>query len=172
LTAWLRQNRWYLVALLVLVPAAIVVSLVPRWFPYQQNEPQPESVGLGQTVRYSGANISLDDLQLLDGAEINAPAGADVVVATLSIEVVEVPEAALCEVRVVSDESGFERFWDSESFVDSDYTVPEHFETLCTLSEPGSYDLQMTFLVPRGQVTDPAIELSSTAGLPRVLRLG
>jgi hypothetical protein len=171
MTAWLRQSRWYLVALLVLVPAAVVASLVPRWFPYQQNQPQPESVGLGETVRYSGADISLDDLKLLDGAEINAPAGADVVVATLSIDVVDPPESALCDVRVVSDESGFERFWDAESFIDADYSVPERFETLCTLSERGSYDLQLTFLVPRGQVSDPVIELSSTAGLPRVLRL-
>lgn len=171
MTAWLRQNRWHLLALLALVPAAVVVSLVPRWFPYQQTQPQPEAVALGETVRYSGADIQLTDLELLDGAEIDAPAGADVVVATFAIDVVDPPEFALCELRVVSDESGFEQFWDSESYSDSDYRVPDRFETICSLSERGPYDLQLTFLVPRGQVTGPVVELSSTAGLPRVLRL-
>jgi hypothetical protein len=169
--AWLRHNRWALLALLVLIPGAVVVSLVPRWFPYQQAQPQPEAVALGETVRYSGADIHLTELELLDGAELNAPAGADVVVATLAIDVVEPQESALCELQVVSDDAGFDRSWDAELFSDSDYRVPDRFATLCSLSEPGSYDLQMTFLVPRGQVTDPVIQLTSTAGLPRVLRL-
>lgn len=168
---WLRRNRWYLVALLILIPVAAVVSLVPRWFPYQQNQPHPEAVAMGDTVRYSGADIQLTALELLDGDEINAPAGADVVVATLSIDVVDPPEVARCEIHVVSAEAGFEQFWDAESFSDSDYRIPDRFATLCSLSEPGSYDLQLTFLVPRGQVTEPVIELSSSAGLPRVLRL-
>jgi hypothetical protein len=168
---WLRRNRWPLVALVVVIPAALVVSLVPRWFPYQEGQPQPEAVGLGETVRYSGADIQLTALELLDGAEVNAVAGVDVVVATFTIDVVDPPEVALCEVRVVSDESGFERFWDSELFIDSDYTVPDRFEQTCSLSEAGSYDLQMTFAVPRGEVPNPVVELSSSAGLPRVLRL-
>jgi hypothetical protein len=170
MSAWLRRNRWFLIALGVLIPAAIVVSLVPRWFPYQEIQPQPETVGLGETVRYSGADIQLTALELLDGAEVGAAAGADVVVATFAIDVVEPPEAAWCEVRIVSNESGFERFWDSELFV-SDYEVPDRFEQTCSLSEVGSYDLQMTFLVPRGEVLKPVVELSSSAGLPRVLRL-
>ena len=41
MNAWLRHNRWFLVALAVLIPAAVVVSLVPRWFPYQETQPQP-----------------------------------------------------------------------------------------------------------------------------------
>jgi hypothetical protein len=171
MSAWLRRNRWVLIALGVLIPVAIVVSLVPRWFPYQETQPQPEAVGLGETVRYSGADIQLTALELLDGAEVGAAAGADVVVATFEIDVVEPPEAAWCEVRIVSSESGFERFWDSELFVDSDYEVPDRFEQTCLLSEVGSYDLQMTFVVPRGEVLNPVVELSSSAALPRVLRL-
>ncbi|WP_395638806.1 hypothetical protein [Pseudolysinimonas sp.] len=171
MTAWLTRNRWYLVALAVLLPVAFVVSLIPRWFPYQGQQPQPESVALGETVRYSGADIELTALELLDGDRWAAPAGSDVVVATLSIDVVEPPEAARCEVHVVSSDAGFERRWDAELYSDSDYVVPDRFESLCTLTEPGSYDLQLTFLVPRGQVEQPVIELSSSAGLPRVLRL-
>jgi hypothetical protein len=171
MNAWLRHNRWFLVALAVLIPAAVVVSLVPRWFPYQERQPQPDAVKLGETVRYSGADIQLTALELLDGVEVNAAAGADVVVATFEIDVVEPQEAALCEVRIVSDEAGFERFWDSELFADSDYVVPDRFEQTCSFSDAGSYDLQMTFLVPRGEVRNPVVEFSSSAALPRVLRL-
>lgn len=171
MTAWLRRNRWYLLALAVLIPVALVVSLVPRWFPYQADQPQPDAVALGETVRYSGADIELTDLELLDGDRWAAPAGSDVVVATLSIDVVDPLDGAYCEVHVVSSEAGYERRWDAETFSDSDYEVPERFEQLCSLSEPGSYDLQMTFLVPQGQVQRPEVELSSSAALPRVLRL-
>ncbi len=168
---WLRPNRWYLLVLVALIPGAVVVSLVPRGIPYHEAQPQPEAVAVGETVRYSGADIRLTELELLDGAEIGASAGADVVVATFAIDVVDPPEVALCEVRIVSDESGFERFWDSELFPDGDYTVPDRFEQNCSLSDAGSYDLQMTFLVPRGEVQNPVVELSSSAALPRVLRL-
>lgn len=171
MTAWLRRNRWYLVTLAVLIPAAFVVSLIPRWFPYWNNQPQPESVALGETVRYSGADIELTSLELLDGDQWNAPAGSDVVVATLSIDVVEPPESSLCELYVVSSEAGYERRWEPETFSDSDFEVADRFEQLCSFTEPGSYDLQMTFLVPQGQVETPVIELSSSAALPRVLRL-
>lgn len=172
MTVWLRRNRWYLVALIVLVPAAFLVSLLPRWFPYQSTQPQPQTVALGETVRYSGADIALTDLEVLDGARWAAPEGSDVVVATLSIDVVEPPEYSICELTVVSSEAGYERSWDPELSSDSDYEVPDRFEQLCTLTEEGSYDLQLTFLVPRGEVEHPVVVLSSTAGLPRVLRLG
>lgn len=171
MTAWLRRNRRYLVALVVLVPGAVVVSLIPRWFPYWSAQPRPEAVALGETVRYSGADIELTDLEVLDGSEWRAPAGADVVVATLSIDVVEVLEDASCELYLVSSEAGYERRWEAEFFSESDYQIPERLNRPCSLAEPGFYDLQVTFLVPRGTVREPVVELRSWAGLPRVLRL-
>jgi hypothetical protein len=171
MTAWLKRNRWYLVALAVLIPAALLVSLLPRFLPYLGSLPQYEDVALGETVRYSGADIQLTDLVVLDGDDIAAPLGADVVVATFVIDVVEPPESALCELVVVSDEGGVERRWDEESYLDSEYEVPDDVEQFCSFAEPGRYDLQVTFPVPRGQVTDPVIELSSSAARPLVLRL-
>lgn len=168
---WLRGNRWYLAALVVLIPGAIVVSLVPRWFPYQSGQPHPEVIPRGETVRYSGADVTLVDLEVLDGGPLNAPANADVVVATISIDVVDPPDGSYCDVTVVSSEAGEERRWDAELFSDSDYEIPDRFAQTCTFSEVGAYDLQLTFLVPHGQVAQPQIDLSSSAGLPRVLRL-
>lgn len=170
--AWLRRARWSLLALVVLVPLALAVALEPRFWPYLTQQPQPDVVALGDTVRYGGAAITLTDLEVLDGAEVNAPAGADLVVATLSVDVVDPPESTYCDVTVVSAESGVERAWDAESFSDSDYRIPDRFATRCDLTEAGATDLQLTFLVPRGEVDDPVIQFSSSAALPRVLRLG
>ncbi len=170
MTGWWRRNRWFLLALVVAVPGAVVVAMIPRWFPYVERQPVPEAVALGDTVRYSGADITLTELRVLDGGAWNAPAGTDVVVATLEIDVVE-PADTYCRVLAVSDEAGFERSWQPESYIDSDYEVPDRYETLCVLGEAGAYDLQLTFLVPAGQVREPVIELNSSAALPRVLRL-
>jgi hypothetical protein len=171
MTVWLKRNRWYLVALVVLIPGALLVSLVPRFLPYLGAQPQYQDVALGETVRYSGADFELTDLVVLDGDEIAAPLGADVVVATFVVDVVEPPESSLCRLFVVSTAGGVERSWEAEQYLDSDYEVDERYEQSCDLSEAGPYDLQVTIPVPRGQVTDPVIELSASAALPLVLRL-
>jgi len=167
---WVAANRWSLIALLVLIPGALIVSLVPRWFPYQERQPHPEAVALGETVQYSGADIRLTELEVLDGRNWDAPAGADVVVATLSIDVTD-PRDSLCTVEIVSTEHGFERMWDAELFSDSEYRIPDGFESRCFFDEAGAYRLQMTFLVPHGQVSEPIVQLTSSSALPRALRL-
>jgi hypothetical protein len=171
-SAWLRRNRWFLAALAVLLPVAFVVSLTPRFFPYLERQPQPEAVAIGEVVRYAGADIELTSLETLDGDEWNAPQGADLVVATFSIDVVDPPESTSCEIRLVaSAKTGYEREWAADTFTDSDYDIPDRYETLCNLQEVRQYELQLTFQVPRGQVADAAVEFSASAGLPRVLRL-
>jgi hypothetical protein len=171
-SGWLRRNRWFLVALAVLIPVAFVVSLTPRFFPYLETQPQPEAVALGEVVRYAGADIELTDLETLDGDEWNAPQGADLVVATFAIRVVDPPEFTSCEITLVaSAKTGYEREWTADSFTDSDYDIPDRFETLCVLHEAGTYDLQLTFLVPRGETADAVVQFSASAALPRVLRL-
>jgi hypothetical protein len=169
--AWLTANRWFLIALVVLIPAAVVVSLIPRFLPYLESRPQPEAVALGEVVRYSGADIELTGFEVLDGDEWNAPLGADVVVATLAIDVVEPLESPYCKITLVSTDDGVERIWDAELYPDSDYEIDDRFEQLCRLDERGSYELQTTFLVPSDGVTQPAVQLSSSAESPRVLRL-
>jgi len=168
---WLRRNRWYLAALVLLVPAAIVVALVPRWFPYQQNQPQPETVARGDTASYSGAEISLLDLEILDGEEWDATLGADIVVATLSIDVLEPTESTRCDIAVVSAEGGLERSWPAAIGDVGDYDIPDELSGLCSFATVGAYEIQLGFEVPAGQVTAPSVEISSSSALPRVLRL-
>ncbi len=52
----------------VLIPAAFVVSLIPRFFPVPR-EPAGgvEYVDRGEVVRYSGTDFQLTDLEVLDG---------------------------------------------------------------------------------------------------------
>lgn len=169
-STWLRRNRWFLVALAVLIPASFVVSLTPRFFPYLENQPVVTDVDRGQVVRFSGTDVQLTDLEVLDGDAYNAPAGADVVVATLSIDVIDPPESTVCDITVVAPIDGVDREWD-EAIASSDYQVPDYFEEYCDLSEARRYHLQMVFYVPRGEVPDPQIRFTSTAVFPQELRL-
>lgn len=166
---WLRRNRWFLVALAVLIPAAFVVSLIPRFFPYLENQPVAIDVDRGQVERYSGTDFQLTDLEVLDGDEWNAPAGADVVVATFSIDVIE-PEPTVCTLTVVGTIDGVEREWD-EAIASSDYEVPDYFEEYCDLTDKRRYHLQVVFYVPRGEVPDPVVVVTSLDEFPRELRL-
>lgn len=169
MNAWWRANRWYVVALAVVIPAAVVVAMIPRWFPYVARQPVVENVPRGETVRYSGADIELTGLEVLPGDRWGAPDGTDVVVAVLDVDVVE-PITSACRVEVVSSENGFERRW-QDSLYSSDYEIPDDASTLCTFSEPGRYELQLTYLVPAGEVSEPVVQVRSDLALPRVLRL-
>lgn len=169
MSAWWRANRWYLLALLVLLPASVVVAMIPRWFPYLERQPAAESVERGDTARYSGADFTLTGLEVLDGDDWGVPE-ADVVVATLVVDVVE-PVETVCELQVVSAEgAGFERFWDEAPY-SSDYDVPDEYETRCSLAEAGSFDVRIPFLVPADEVAEPVVQVTAWGSLPRVLRL-
>lgn len=167
---WLRRNRWFLIALAVLIPVSFVVSLLPRFVPYLQNRPVAIEVARGEVVRYSGTDVQLTALEVLDGGEVNARAGADVVVATLAIDVIDPPEVALCDVYVVAPIDGVERRWD-DAIGSSGYEVPDYFEQYCDLTQKRRYHLQLVFDVPRGEVPDPVVVFRSSQEAPRELRL-
>jgi len=171
MTPWLRRNRWYLLALVVLIPGALAVSLVPRFFPYLADLPQYEPVARGESVRYSGADIELTDFEVLDGDAVAGPAGSDVVVASFTIDVVEPPESAACDLVVVQTVDGVEYRWDEQAYLTIDYEIPDGVEETCRFDEAGSYRAQFTFVVPHGVVVAPVVELSSSDESPRVLRL-
>lgn len=169
MTTWWRSNRWFLLALAVLIPVAAVVALMPRFLPYLDAQPRIEHVGRGDAVRYGGADFQLAGLVVLDGATVDAPAGADVVVVTVAVDVVD-PQDAYCDVDLVSDESGWERVWWPGSDA-GDLQVRDPFESSCDLSEERSFLLQQLFVVPHGEVTAPALEITTFDESPRVVRL-
>jgi|GEM_PF-2199108 hypothetical protein len=170
MSAWWRANRWYLLVVAIALPVAVVVAMIPRWFPYLDRQPVYQEALMGETVRYAGADFTLGELTVLDGEEWNGPAGADVVVASLTVDVVD-PLGGLCDAVIRSDEAGFEREWDSELFPDVDYEVPDDAERRCQLDEERAYDLVLMFLVPRGQVEEPVLQLTASKAAPLVLRL-
>lgn len=169
MSEWLRRNRWFLVALAVLIPVSFVVSLIPRFWPHLEAQPIVTHVPRGDIAQYAGVEIQLTDLDLLDGEQYRAPAGADIVVATLAISVFEPPEVGSCDLHIVAVIDGVERTWE-QGLADSDYDVPAYLDEYCSLSEAGRYHLQMVFYVPRGAVTEPVIEFSAWSAAPNVLR--
>jgi hypothetical protein len=168
--AWLRSNRWFLVALLVLTPAATVVALLPRWFPYWETVPVPQDVPRGEVVSYAGAEIQLVDLEILDGAEWGTRPGIDLVVATIAMDVARPTESTYCDVTLTSDDSGETRTW-NDSLSAGSYRIPDEYAWSCSFATAGTSTVQLTFLVPHGEVRSPTVVLSSSQHLPRALRL-
>jgi hypothetical protein len=171
MTAWLRRNRWYLIAVAVLLPAAFLVALSLRFIPYLRTEPDPQEVPRGEVVRYAGADVQLLDLEVLDGREHGVRADADLVVATVAVEVVEPAEFALCDIDLVSVDADGERMWTAETGSAGDYRIPDRYAWSCDLTTAGDSEIQLLFLIPAGEGIEPVVQVSSNEALPRVLRL-
>lgn len=167
---WLRRNRWFLIALVVLIPAAFAVSLMPRFFPYLENQPRVEYVERGDTVGYAGSEFEVFDMFVIEGEDVDAPPGTDVFVVGITVEVVE-PSDEYCTLTLISDETGVEREWDQSYGDIGDVQVPDGYETSCDLTERNRYDLVQTFLVPRDEVAEPVVQITTLSEDPRVVRL-
>lgn len=169
MSAWWRVNRWSLLALVAILPIAAYAVLVPRAIPYQDSRPVYEEHALGDTVSYGGADFTLTSLDVLPGWRYDTGSETDLVVAIITVDVTD-PRESTCDVRLVQSVEGVERSWNDDLFA-GDYDVPDEAETLCSLSEAGEYELQQLYVVPRGVVTDPAVEVTLQEELPRALRL-
>lgn len=175
MTAWWRRNRWYLLALAVLVPIAVVVALEPRFFPYlEAQQPRISAVERGETGAYGGAEFRLVDLEVFDGERVGAPAGGDVVLATVAVLIIE-PSDNACRAYVVATDGPVERRWELEPYLRSDIELGDADVSRCFLDTAGASEARFLFLVPSGTAdrdgTGLEIEISASTERPRVLRL-
>ena len=63
---WLRQNRWYLAALAVLLPGALVVSATTHLIPFLQSDGARIPVKAFDTVEYMGMEWSMVEHRSFD----------------------------------------------------------------------------------------------------------
>lgn len=94
---WLRRQRWWLLAVALLAPAAALAALGLGWWEYLSDEGGPAiRAEAGEEVEYAGATWRLLQWRVLDRDEAEAervglPEGAQVVAAL--IEVAPGPDA-------------------------------------------------------------------------------
>lgn len=167
---WLRENRWALALLVVLIPAAVYVALAPRFIPALLDDPSVRSAATGDRVEFAGAEFELTDLLLVPGDEVGAPEGRDVVVAAWRVDVKEPPEFGACRTFVVATLDGVPREWAAEGFVSIDVDFDDRFVESCSLDEAGEFELLQTYFVPAGELSAPAVEVRSASEPGSVLR--
>ncbi len=160
--AWLRRWRWALVALAVVVPAAIVVTLSVDWFDYVRlTTSDGARVAPGGTGTHAGVEYTLVDVQLIEadsseGEELGALPGTSVVVARVHVDSTDAgPDARSCKLLLVAPGPGGDRVWDTGQ---SDVYLPSSDGTVgyCTFPDPDDpleedpavFDYEAVFVVP------------------------
>lgn len=158
---WLRSNRWYLVALAVLLPAAFFVALSTDWFRYVENENgRPIEVRGFDSVEYAGATFSMLEHKAITadsdaGVAAGLLPGTSLVSATVRVRPGE--SAPFCDVEL-TDTSG-ERSWPEASFSDADFDTAADAESYCSTDAEEPYKLQVFFVVPDDAAEHPRLEL-------------
>lgn len=147
---WLRSNRWYLVAVAVLLPVALFVALEAGWFRYVENrDGRPIVASAGETVDYAGAQWSLLESYSVDsetdrGQEAGLRPGTTLVSATVGVRPGAEPPSCMFE---LTDASG-DREWDQAALADADVTNAAGTETFCLSDAEDPYRVQVFFVVP------------------------
>jgi hypothetical protein len=169
-TTWWRRNRWFLVALAVIVPAAVLVALSDGWFSYAEMEQgRATVVASGESGDYAGATWSVTDAGAIAadtdaGESIGLLPGTSLVVVTLEVEPGDEPPSCTLELE---DAVGT-RLWDPATY-DVDVSADDDAETYCPTDAEGPYTLQTWFVVPDDAVKDSRLRLSTLDGLPELL---
>ena len=166
--SWITHNRWYLVALAIVAPAAVLVALGAGWFSYVEAEDgRPIAVEPGDAIEYAGASWVLTDSGSIaaedDGAEnLGLLPGTSLVF--VEVEVTPGSAAPDCTLQLI-DAPGV-RMWSPASYSDVDLEADEDAETYCSPDAEGKYTLQSWFVVPDDAVADSKLRLWSREALP------
>jgi len=174
--SWLRSNRWYLIAIAVLGPLAMLAAMSTDWFAYEERiNGRPIVVEKGDTVDYAGAAWTLDASFVVPaesqaGREAEVPAGTELVVASVKINPSGVgDESPSCSVTL-EDRDGT-RTWDTALSGDVSLSIDEGASSYCDPSELNPYLLQVFFIVPDGAGDGARLIIESTDELPVLLSL-
>jgi hypothetical protein len=174
--SWLKKNRWYLVAIAVLVPLAMLAAMSTDWFAYQERvNGRPIPVADGDNVEYSGARWSLDNSFVVTarsegGRSAGLPDNTELVVASVRIDPSDSEgESPSCTVQL-TDRDG-QRTWDPAQSREVSVSIDQGASSGCDSTRLDSYLLQVVFLVPEGAGEGSHLIIETPDGLPEVLSL-
>lgn len=172
--AWVRRWRWALVALAVVVPAAIVVTLSVDWFDYVRlTTSDGARVAPGDTGSYAGVDYMLVDVETIEadspeGEELGALPGTTVVIARVHVDATDAePDARSCRLLLVAPGSGGDRVWDADPsdvyVLASDGTVgycsfPDPEDPLD--EDPAVFDYEAVFVLPEDAAHSAVLRVS------------
>jgi hypothetical protein len=170
--SWMRENRWWLVALAVLVPASIVAALWPLWFDYQERINGPvQRAEQGELVEYAGSQWRLDEWKYVlstsaEGDDLELPVGTQLVAVLVTIEPGD--PAPSCTAVLVDDTN--DRWWRESVGSAPDFASASDPSNSCDTDATGLYQVVFTWIVPAEVGRSGAVELSVFDAAPLVLR--
>ena len=165
---WFRQNRWYLAALAVLLPGALVVSATTDLIPFLQSDGTRIPVKAFDTVEYMGMEWSMVEHRSFDwsteaGERAGLLEGTALVTATFAIDPGEVPTS--CSFVLIDHDRI--REWDDSGYGDADFEIAEDAEAYCDTEAEGPYRVQVYFIVPEEAAEGGFIEVRDSALLSK-----
>lgn len=169
---WITQNRWYLIACAVLVPAALVTASTVGLFPYLESvNGDRVPVRAFESAEYGSASYTMLEHHSFDwttqaGQRAGLLEGTELVTVTLSVE----PgggEFTGCEFTLFDHDR--ERQWDPASAADADFEIAADARDYCLSDEVEPYRVQVFFVVPAGAARGASLELNYFLLEPRVL---
>ena len=160
--SWMRENRWWLVALAVLVPASIVAALWPQWFDYQLRiNPPVQRAEQGELVEYAGSQWRLDEWKYVlatsaEGDDLELPSGTQLVAALVTIE--PGADAPSCTAVLIDDER--DRWWRTSIGSTPEFASAPDASNYCDPDMTGPYQAVFTWIVPAEVGRDGVVEVS------------
>lgn len=172
--AWWKTHRWYLIAIAVLGPIALLAAMSTDWFRYEERvNARPVVVAQGETVDYASAAWTLEESMVISadsqaGKKADLLEGTELVVANVRVNPSGVDGVGpACAVRLEDHEG--QRTWDrataSDVSVETDPGATDH----CSRDDVETYLLQVMFLVPEGAGDGAHLFVESEEELPRTL---
>jgi hypothetical protein len=156
---WFRRNRWALVALTVLVPAAVLASLSIEWFAYDAAHTQrPEVVAVGASGVYEGSEFTLSDYLVVPwdsetGQELGLLEGTEAVSALIHVDATgssaDEENLVSCDANLVLPDADGDRTWESGSSA-IDYYPSGDLVAYCMVNDHVESDWEAVFVVPEG----------------------
>lgn len=175
--AWWRRNRWALLALLVLVPAALAASLSIDAFGYLASRPSVITVvERGDVATLGEARIRVLDswsapAESARGEQYAVPEGTALVSVTLELDAGAASEDFTCQLRLL--QTNPDRRW-SHGFTDTDYfpgrEMPDGVPSSCVWDQR-PFPFEVTFLIPEDAVDAVVLEVVTSDQLPRANHL-
>ena len=160
--SWVQLNRWWLVALVVLVPASIVAALWPRWFDYQNSTNGPVlGAEQGELVDYAGSQWRLDEWKYVlstsaEGDDLDLPTGTQLVAALVTIEPGDTAPSCMA---VLIDEAN-DRRWRTSIGSTPEFLNAPDASNYCDPDMTGPYQAVFTWIVPADVGRSAALEVA------------
>jgi hypothetical protein len=196
-SAWLRRNRWALIGLVVLIPAALAAAMsisLLRYYgdladrgtlvaagetgDYIPGRPLPEEEDAPPLEPSPPAVIGLTDYLVVpwdtdSGREVGLVEGTEAVSALIHVDATGVPEDAFsCDAILTLPGPGGERVWTTAGGSDIDYYPSGDLTAYCELNSGEAFDWEAVFVVPEGVGDDADLVITGGAfQSERVLRL-